>query len=85
MNDKYKKMVKTHSSVGYDDLIEDLGEDILPAEYGGKNSNIAELTEFWKEEVTKQSDWLINQSKFKTNESLRTGKSRIQFQFSIIL
>ena len=29
------------------ELLEDLGEEILPAEYGGTNRNTADLTEFW--------------------------------------
>ena len=46
------------------------------AEYGGTNSNIDELTNFWKDKVRKLSNWLINQTKLKTDESLRTGKSK---------
>jgi len=82
MNDKYKQMVKTHSSGKYDDLIEELGEDVLPSDYGGKNKSVAELTQFWKEEVSRQSDWLIKETKFKTDESLREGKSKIQTRLS---
>ena len=82
LNDKYKKMLKNHPSGGYDDLKDDLGEEILPAEYGGTNSNNDELTNFWKDEVRKHSNWLINQTKFQTDESLRTGKSKIQSQLS---
>eukprot|EP00090_Calanus_glacialis_P005872 TRINITY_DN14569_c0_g1_i1.p1 TRINITY_DN14569_c0_g1~~TRINITY_DN14569_c0_g1_i1.p1 ORF type:complete len:304 (-),score=96.45 TRINITY_DN14569_c0_g1_i1:50-904(-) len=82
MNDKYKQMVCTPSSAGYDDLIAELGEDVLPADYGGKNYSTAELTQFWAEEVTKQSDWLAKQAMIKTDESLRIGKSKIQSQLS---
>ena len=82
MNDKYKQMVCTPSSAGYDDLIAELGEDVLPADYGGKNYSTAQLTQFWAEEVTKQSDWLAKQAMIKTDESLRIGKSKIQSQLS---
>ena len=82
MSDKYKQMVCTPSSAGYDDRIANLGEDVLPADYGGKNSSTAELTHFWAEEVSKQSDWLAKQTMIKTDESLRVGKSKIQSQLS---
>ena len=82
MNEKYKTMVKTTSTGGYDDLIEELGEDILPSDYGGKNASTEELTQFWKEEVVRQADWLHSQTMFKTEESLRKGKSKIQSQLS---
>jgi len=82
LNEKYKKMLKTHESGGYDDLKDVVGEDILPVEYGGKNSSVAELTKFWTEEVSKHSEWLVHQTTIKTDESLRVGKSKIQTQLS---
>jgi len=82
LNEKYKKMLKTHESGGFDDLKDVVGEDILPVEYGGKNSSVAELTKFWKDEVAKHSEWLAHQTTIKTDESLRVGKSKIQTQLS---
>ena len=38
MSDKYKQIVCTPSSAGYDDLIANLGEDVLPADYWGKTA-----------------------------------------------
>ena len=81
LNKRYKKMINIQEK---DSKVmqEDLGEEILPAEYGGTNRNIPELTEFWLEEMERQSDWLAGQSQFRTDESLRVGKSKLSGMLS---
>ena len=83
LNEKYKKIVKIHSSGVLDALHDELGKDILPEEYGGTNSNIPDLTTFWRDEALTPTEWLIQQTKLKTEESLRKGKSKIQSEMSI--
>ena len=61
-----------------DTLLDMVGGDILPVEYGGKNGTIKETVEFWKEELNKNKDWLHQQSTFKTIESKRKGKPRLE-------
>ena len=61
---------------------EDLGEEILPAEYGGTNRNIPELIEFWVEEMERQTEWLASQTQFRTDETLRVGKSKLSGMLS---
>lgn len=84
LNKRYKKMItiqEKNSCV----MQEQLGEDILPAEYGGTNRNSEELTEFWVEEMSRQSDWLARQCQYKTDESLRVGKSKLSSLLSCVV
>ena len=58
-------------------ILADLGEEILPAEYGGTNRNTGELTEFWRGEMIRQSAWLEREIQFRTDETVRAGKDRL--------
>ena len=50
--------------------------EVLPLEYGGTNSSLEELTEFWSEELERKRDWLVEQSGYKTDEARRPGKPK---------
>ena len=54
----------------------DLGLEVLPKEYGGTNSSLEELRLFWAEEAEARRDWLMEQPKYKTDESKRPGKPK---------
>ena len=54
-------------------LIEELGEEILPQEYGGTNGTVEDLVDFWREEVPKHEDFLRRQTLYKTDETQRDG------------
>ena len=54
-----------------DILLQEVGEDILPAELGGNNGTIHDIKEFWKEELPKHSAFLSKLTQYKTDESLR--------------
>ena len=79
-----KKLRKTISLLEKNcpELVADLGEEILPAEYGGTNRNIADLTEFWLREMERQSDWLAGELQFRTDETARVGKDRLTTKLS---
>ena len=77
--------MKIHSSGGLDALHDELGKEILPEEYGGTNSNIEDLSKFWRDEALTQTEWLIQQTRLKTEESLRQGKSKIKLEMSCSL
>ena len=55
---------------------EDLGLEVLPKEYGGTNTSLDELREYWIDEIDKKRDWLLEQPKFKTDEKKRPGKPK---------
>ena len=57
-------------------MTEDLGQDVLPKEYGGTNVSLEELRGFWIDEMEKNRDWLMEQSKYKTDENKRPGKPK---------
>ena len=63
-------------------LLADLGEEILPAEYGGNNSNTGDLTKFWLEEMVRQSAWLAGEVQYRTDETARVGKDRLTGRLS---
>ena len=67
---------------GPPDMFDEMGEDILPAEYGGTNRTVEELTMFWEEELTRHTPWLLAQRDFRTDESVRVGKSKLQSMLS---
>ena len=76
LDEKYKTMIKILPKGDYEALKEEVGEDILPVEYGGKNESVEEIKNFWKEEITKNGDFLKKQTAYKTEESLRPGKPK---------
>lgn len=81
LNKRYKKMMKIQDK-DCSTMSEEMGEDILPGEYGGSNRTCDELTSFWEEELTRQTPWLMAQRDFKTDESARVGKSKLQNMLS---
>ena len=76
LNKKLRKTIKVEDSVSKA-MLEDLGEEILPAEYGGTNRNVTDLTQFWLEEMDRQASWMEREVQFKTDETLRVGKAKL--------
>ena len=77
LDEKYKNIIRPlgHSEV-QPTLIEEVGEEILPEEYGGTNGTVQDLVDFWREEVPKHEDFLQRQTFYKTDESLREGEPK---------
>eukprot|EP00092_Neocalanus_flemingeri_P023117 GFUD01025065.1.p1 GENE.GFUD01025065.1~~GFUD01025065.1.p1 ORF type:complete len:185 (-),score=61.12 GFUD01025065.1:187-702(-) len=75
--EKMKKRNHVHPKGDMSKMQEDLGLDILPKEYGGTNGTVEELTNYWLGEIEKNRDWLIEQTKFKTDEAKRPGKPKL--------
>ena len=75
--EKMRKRNHVHPKGDMSKMQEDLGLDILPKEYGGTNGTLEELTNFWLEEIEKNRDWLMEQTKFKTDEAKRPGKPKL--------
>ena len=80
---KYKSIVKIQDKE-FGSMLEEMGTEILPAEYGGENRDCEELATFWEEELWKQKSWLSEQRVFRTNESLRIGKSKLEGSCSVM-
>jgi len=75
--EKMKKRNHVHPKGDLSKMQEDVGLEILPKEYGGTNGTIEELTKFWLDEIEKNKDWLMEQTKFKTDEAKRPGKPKL--------
>ena len=80
---KYKSIVKIQDRES-GPMVEEMGTEILPAEYGGDNRDCEQLARFWEEELGRQKEWLSAQRNFKTDESLRVGKSKLERSCSIM-
>jgi len=75
--EKMQRRQVVHPQGDYTSLLEDLGEDILPMEYGGTNGCLEELAKFWKKEVEASQDWLKLQTTYKSEENLRRGRPKL--------
>ena len=65
LNKRYKKMIKIQDKET-GTMVEEMGTDILPAEYGGHNRDCEELALFWEEELIRQEAWLSAQREFRS-------------------
>ena len=77
LDEKYRNILRPLSfSEAEKTLLEEVGEEILPKEYGGTNGTVEDLVDFWREEVPKHEDFLQRQTLYKTDESLRDGEPK---------
>jgi len=75
--EKMQRRQVVHPQGDYSGLVEDLGKDILPVEYGGTNGSVEDLAQFWKKEVEASAEWLTTQTKYKSEENLRRGSPKL--------
>ena len=64
LNKRYKKMIKVQDKET-GTMMEEMGTEVLPAEYGGDNRSCEELALFWEEELIRQEAWLSAQREFR--------------------
>ena len=84
LNKRYKKIIKVQDK-STNTVLEEMGPEILPEEYGGNNRTLDQLTTFWEEELTRQTPWLLAQREFKTDESVRVGKSKLHSLSCVVM
>nr|CAG4636928.1 EOG090X04DJ [Ceriodaphnia reticulata]SVE72871.1 EOG090X04DJ [Ceriodaphnia reticulata] len=60
----------------YESLYKEISKEVLPKDYGGENMSIAELTAYWKKKCEDNREFLIAQSKMKSDESKRPGRPK---------
>ena len=77
LDEKYQNILRILPKSDIEQTFKDeVGEEILPEEYGGTNGTIEEHVEFWKQEVPRHSEFLAEQTRLRSDESLRPGKPR---------
>jgi len=81
LNKRYKKMIKIQDKDS-STMFEEMGPEILPAEYGGTNRSCPELATFWEAELARQEAWLSRQREFRTDEAARVGRSKLATMLS---
>ncbi|CAH4004614.1 unnamed protein product [Pieris brassicae] len=72
LNSKAKERLKIHKT--YEELHAVLPKEVIPAEYGGSGGTVADITKYWENKIIEYKDWMIEEMKFGTDESLRLGK-----------
>jgi len=74
--EKMRQRNHVHPKGDMSAVLADLGPEVLPPEYGGSGSSVDELTKYWIEQIEQKRDWLMAQSRYKTEEKLRPGKPK---------
>jgi len=74
---KMRDRTHVHKIGDYTKLQEDVGLEILPAEYGGTNGTVEEIRKYWKKKVEDNQEHLMHLCKFKTDEAKRPGKPKL--------
>jgi len=75
-NEKMRARNHVHPVGDYSKVQEDLGLEVLPTDFGGTNVSLSELRDYWIDQMERNRDWLMEQSKYKTDESKRPGKPK---------
>lgn len=75
--EKMRKRNHVHPKGDMTKIIEELGKEVLPRDYGGSGPSFAELTEYNIQRMEERRDWLMEQPKYKTEEDRRPGKPRL--------
>ncbi|XP_025155163.1 uncharacterized protein LOC112588692 [Harpegnathos saltator] len=71
MSPKIYERVKVFES-GIESIYEIISKSNLPADYGGEEPSLEALTDMWHAKLLERREWLLEQEKVKSNESLRT-------------
>lgn len=75
MKEKMKERVHVHGA-NLSSLHAQVPKSVLPAEYGGENGSVAELTQHWLRKVVEKKEWLKEDEQYKVDESKRPGKPK---------
>ncbi|RXG54537.1 Alpha-tocopherol transfer protein-like [Armadillidium vulgare] len=75
MKEKLKQRLHVHGN-GIENLYDHISKSKLPKEYGGTNGNLKEITEYWQKKANEKRNWLLEDEKYKVDESKRPGKPR---------
>lgn len=71
---KVMKRVYIHSN-GLETLYQHVPRQNLPNEYGGEAGKLDELYASWKKHMESSRDWLLEQDRFRSDETKRPGKA----------
>lgn len=58
-------------------LYEYVPKHLLPAEYGGEAGSVAEIMEYWEDKLLEYRDYLLEESRFGTDEKKRPVPSEL--------
>jgi len=76
MKSKMQERIKVHLNGDLSKIQEDLGTAVLPLEYGGSSGSLEELQEWVRGKVESEADFLMEESKYKSDEAKRPGKPK---------
>jgi len=72
----FKRMNHIHPTGENKRMVEDLGSEILPPEYGGTGPSLEEHIQHWVTETERQKEWFARLEKYKTDEDKRPGGNK---------
>ena len=76
-NEKMQARMKGHlKSEGYAALIESLGAEVLPEEYGGTNGKLQDHIDYTLKIFEDNKQWFKDVCRYKADESQRPGKAK---------
>lgn len=58
-------------------LYDHIPQELLPTEYGGKAGSITEIMDYWENKLLEYRDYLIDESRFGTDENKRAVPSEL--------
>lgn len=69
-------MLQIHSHLpNSDTLYKFVPKDLLPEEYGGSIGKCADIRKFWYDKLMENKDYLLDESRWKVDESKRQNRS----------
>ena len=80
LNKKYMSVVKIQDKET-GTMVNEMGREILPADYGGDNRDCEELASFWEEELVRQEAWLSAQRGFRSAQVFIKLQDELTFLF----
>ncbi|KAL7647539.1 UNVERIFIED_CONTAM: hypothetical protein RMT77_001139 [Armadillidium vulgare] len=75
MKEKLKQRLHVHGN-DIENLYDHISQSKLLKEYGGTKGNLKEIIEYWQKKANEKRNWLLEDEKYKVDESKRPGKPR---------
>ncbi|GAB0090855.1 alpha-tocopherol transfer protein-like [Sergentomyia squamirostris] len=72
LNEKNRNRLHVHGD--FENLYKHIPQKLLPIEYGGEGGSLKDLTTCWENMILKNRDYLMEDSKYGTDEKKRPGR-----------
>ncbi|GAB0090856.1 hypothetical protein DMENIID0001_056240 [Sergentomyia squamirostris] len=76
LNEKNRNRLHVHGAL--ENLYKHIPQKLLPIEYGGEGGSLEDLTTCWENMILKNRDYLMEDSKYGTDEKKRPGRTNTE-------